>query len=131
MLSSGEQTEHIIKNVQGLNFTGSTQTGRVLASLAGKHLKKTVMELGGQDAFIVREFADVNLAIDLALKSRLNNSGQVCIAAKRFIVHESLYEVFLDGIAKGVQDIKLGDPLDPATQMGPLARKDLLVKFQH
>ena len=87
------------------------------------------MELGGQDAFIVREHADINLAIDLALKSRLNNAGQVCIAAKRFIIHDSLYDIFLEGIVKGIQNIKIGDPLDHSTNLGPLARKDLLEKF--
>ena len=89
------------------------------------------MELGGLDCFIVREHADIDLAVKLAVQSRGQNAGQVCIAAKRFIVHDSLYDIFVENVVKALKSIRIGDPLDMATELGPLARLDLLEKFQH
>ncbi len=87
------------------------------------------MELGGQDPFIVLQDADINLAIELGFKLRISNAGQVCIAAKRFIVHESLYEEFINGILNNIKSLKIGDPSNPETTMGPLARKDIQDKY--
>jgi len=79
----------MIEQTEGVSFTGSSATGKIIGGLAGKHLKKSVLELGGTDGFLVLEDADVKKAVHLAVKSRLSNGGQVCIAAKRFIVHTS------------------------------------------
>ena len=125
IFSSQDKTEHIISQVDGVSFTGSSNAGRVIASLAGKHLKKNVMELGGMDPFIVTEHSNIQQAIEIAFRSRLSNAGQVCISAKRFIVHESLEESFIAGLKEKLSSVKVGDPLDEETQMGPLAREDL------
>jgi len=114
--------------VAGVSFTGSASTGSHLAGLAGIHIKKCVMELGGNDAFIVLEDADLDFTIAGAIKSRSINSGQSCNAAKRFIVVEKVAEKFTSKLIEAVKKLKTGDPLDETTQVGPLARKDLLEK---
>lgn len=114
--------------IQGLSFTGSDVTGSLLASTAGKHIKKCVMELGGNDAFIVMEDADINMAVESAIKSRGINSGQSCNGAKRFIVLEKVAEEFTSKLIERVKQLKVGNPFDEATNIGPLARKDLAVK---
>lgn len=116
--------------VHGISFTGSDATGSILAAQAGKHIKKCVMELGGNDAFIVLEDADLDLAVAGAIKSRSINSGQSCNGAKRFIVNEKVAEVFTTKLIEAVVELKLGDPLDETTNIGPLARKDLLEKVK-
>lgn len=90
-------------------------------------MKKSVMELGGNDPFIVLENADIDLAVEIAVKSRIANAGQVCIAAKRFIINEDVYDKFREKLIVKVKSLKIGDPMDAATQLGPLARSDLLV----
>ena len=107
--------------VAAATLTGSEGAGRSVARHAGAHLKKTVLELGGSDAFVVMPSADIDRAIETAVKARTINNGQSCIAAKRFIVHASVAERFLAGFAAGMQALRVGDPLDPATQLGPLA----------
>lgn len=111
--------------VHGVTLTGSESAGRQVAAQAGAALKPLVMELGGSDAFLVLEDADLELALDGALRSRFQNNGQSCIAAKRFIVHTSLAEVFAQGLAARVAALRVGDPADEATEIGPLARPDL------
>lgn len=116
--------------VVGISFTGSDTTGSVLAEQAGKHIKKCVMELGGNDAFIVLDDADLNLAVTGAIKSRSINSGQACNGAKRFIVTKKNESAFTAKLIKAVQQLKIGNPMDDATQIGPLARKDLQQKAE-
>jgi succinate-semialdehyde dehydrogenase/glutarate-semialdehyde dehydrogenase len=107
--------------VAAVTLTGSEGAGRSVAEAAGKALKKTVLELGGSDPFIVMPSANLSLAIETAVKARTINNGQSCIAAKRFIVHRDIAQQFLDGFAAGMRALRVGDPLDESTQLGPLA----------
>ncbi len=107
--------------VAAVTLTGSEGAGRRVAAAAGKALKKTVLELGGSDPFLVMPSADLPLAIATAVKSRTINNGQSCIAAKRFIVHRDIADAFIDGLTTGMQALRVGDPIDPDTQLGPLA----------
>src|SRR5207244_8797814 len=99
--------------------------GSQVGEQAGRHLKKTVLELGGSDPFIVLDDADVERAAQTAAEARLINSGQSCIAAKRFIVVERVADRFLERFTSEMRARKVGDPLDPTTQVGPQARLDL------
>ena len=112
--------------VKAITLTGSEKAGSEVASLAGKFIKKTVLELGGNDPFIVFEDADINKAAAIAVKSRMVNSGQSCIAAKRFIIHKNIYAQFIQLFQENIDKLKVGNPLDNETDLGPLARKDLL-----
>ena len=111
--------------VAAVTLTGSEGAGRSVASAAGHALKKSVLELGGSDPFIVLPSADLSLAVATAVKARTLNNGQSCIAAKRFIVHRDIATQFLEAFAAGMQALRVGDPLDPATQLGPLATTHL------
>lgn len=111
--------------VKAVTFTGSTDAGRKIAATAGKTLKKTVLELGGSDAYVVLEDADVKLAVEKCVTSRLLNNGQSCIAAKRFIVHTSLYGEFAAQMTAAMKKKVVGDPLAKETDVGPQAREDL------
>lgn len=117
------------KRIRGVAFTGSTQVGAIIASQAAANLKKHVLELGGSDPFIVLKDANLDLAIAQGISSRTLNNGQSCIAAKRFIVEEGIYEEFLARLKEKVEKLKIGNPLDPTTDVGPLARKDLRDKL--
>ena len=112
--------------VAAVSLTGSEQAGRTIAAAAGRQIKKTVLELGGSDPFIVMPSADMPAAIETAVKARVVNSGQSCIAAKRFIVAESVADAFERGFTAQMQALKVGDPLDPATEVGPLAMRTTL-----
>jgi succinate-semialdehyde dehydrogenase/glutarate-semialdehyde dehydrogenase len=114
--------------IAGVTFTGSDTTGAIIAGLAGQNIKKCVVELGGNDPFIVLDDADLDLAIDGAIKSRSINSGQSCNAAKRFIVTEKNYSLFIEKLTAAVNSLIVGDPMLEATQIGPIARKDLAEK---
>ena len=116
--------------VAAVTLTGSEGAGRNVAAAAGAALKKTVLELGGSDPFIVMPSADLPLAIETAVKARTLNNGQSCIAAKRFIVHQDIAEPFLDGFVSGMQALRTGDPIDPATQLGPLASARLASELE-
>jgi succinate-semialdehyde dehydrogenase/glutarate-semialdehyde dehydrogenase len=116
--------------VAAATLTGSEGAGRSVGQHAGEHLKKTVLELGGSDAFVVMPSADLGKAIDTAVKARTINNGQSCIAAKRFIVHRDIAEEFLAGFAAGMSALRIGDPLDPRTQLGPLASARLADELQ-
>jgi succinate-semialdehyde dehydrogenase/glutarate-semialdehyde dehydrogenase len=111
--------------VSAVTLTGSDSTGARVAEAAGRALKKTVLELGGSDPFIVLEDADLDAAVDVAVKARFQNSGQSCIAAKRFIVVEAVADEFEQRFTERVRQLRLGDPLDRETEVGPLARGDL------
>ncbi len=114
--------------IAGLSFTGSDATGSYLSALAGKHIKKSVLELGGNDAFIVLDDADVDLAVNGAIKSRSINTGQACNGAKRFIVTPGIAAAFEQKLTEGVLRLKAGDPHLSHTDIGPLARPDLKEK---
>ena len=122
-----DETELIISHnaVKAITLTGSERAGSAVAEIAGRYLKKTVLELGGNNAFIVCEDADIDKSVKIALTARMLNCGQSCIAAKRFILVESIYEEFVQKFTKAVKDLKSGDPLDENTTIGPLARIDL------
>jgi len=113
------------RRVHAVTLTGSEPAGRQVAATAGARLKKTVLELGGSDPFIVLEDADLALAVAGAVTSRFLNTGQSCIAAKRFIVVEAIADAFVRDFKTAVEALVSGDPLDDATQLGPLARTDL------
>ena len=111
--------------VRAVTLTGSDRAGSQVAEQAGRHLKKTVLELGGSDPFIVLEDADIPQTAETAADARLINSGQSCIAAKRFIVVERVADRFVQAFAAAMAGRKVGDPLDPSTAIGPQARLDL------
>lgn len=113
------------KNIVAITLTGSDPAGRSVASIAGQNLKKTVMELGGSDAYIVLDDVDLEKATDLATFGRLQNNGQTCIAAKRFVVLDAIYDEFLALFTKKMQAAKMGEPTDESSYYGPMARKDL------
>ncbi len=127
VLLSNEGAGRVIADprVHAVTLTGSDRAGSQVAEQAGRHLKKTVLELGGSDPFIVLEDAALDRAVVTAAEARLINSGQSCIAAKRFIVVESVAERFVGQFTAALQGRTMGDPLDPGTQVGPQARLDL------
>lgn len=112
-------------DIRGVTLTGSVAAGRSVASRAGQALKKTVLELGGSDPYLILEDADLAHAVDVCARSRLMNSGQSCISAKRFIVVESRRAAFEDRLVQAFRDVTVGDPFEPDTDVGPLAREDL------
>lgn len=115
--------------IKGVTLTGSGRAGAAVAAVAGKNLKKTVLELGGSDAFVVIEDADLDLAAQQAARSRMLNNGQSCIAAKRFILVEEVAEEFQEKFLKALQQFRYGDPTDPNTQYSVLARPDLATQL--
>jgi len=117
------------KLVRGVTFTGSDAAGKIIAEQAGKNIKKTVLELGSNDAYIVLEDADLELAIKTCVKGRIYNNGETCVAAKRFVVVDAVYNEFKKGFVERMSNIKLGDPTDEHMQLGPMARKDLREKI--
>lgn len=127
-----EQTAHVIKYdaVLGITLTGSNYAGNKVAELAGAQGKKSVLELGGSDPYVVFADADLELAAETAIMARFQNNGQSCIAAKRFIIEESAFDPFISLFKPKVEAMKVGDPMDPDTIIGPLARKDLLLELE-
>lgn len=119
--------ERVIRHpaVKAVTLTGSTAAGRAVAAAAGAQLKKTVLELGGSDAYLVLDDADPDAAVEICVKSRLINAGQSCIAAKRFIVHQAMRARFEQAYADRFRNIRHGDPRDEESDIGPLARTDL------
>ncbi len=111
--------------VRAATLTGSTPAGKAVAAKAGEFLKKTVLELGGSDPYLILEDADLDLAAEQCAQSRLLNTGQSCIGAKRFIVLESVYEAFLEKFIAKLKEAVMGDPLKTETTLGPMARHDL------
>jgi succinate-semialdehyde dehydrogenase/glutarate-semialdehyde dehydrogenase len=129
-VSSGK-IEAIIAHprVAAVSLTGSTAAGRSVAAQAGRHLKKTVLELGGSDPYIVLEDADLDATVEACATSRLLNSGQSCIAAKRFVVLDAVREPFEEKLVNALREKVMGDPLDEKTDIGPQARDDLRDKL--
>ena len=128
LLIGPQSAERLIEQdlVDGVSLTGSVAAGAAIASLAGKNLKKSVMELGGSDPFLVFADADLDKAARAAARARTTNAGQSCIAAKRLIVAESVFDAFRDKFVEAMSTIKMGDPLDMSTDLGPVARKEFL-----
>lgn len=110
--------------VQGVALTGSERAGSAVAQQAGKYLKKSTLELGGNDVFVVLDDADIDEAVRQGAQARLSNCGQVCTAAKRFILHEKIASAFIDKFSAALKAARLGDPLDEQTTLGPLSSKD-------
>lgn len=131
ILIDHDQSEALIGHdkVRGVTLTGSDGAGSIVGQQAAKAIKKVVLELGSNDAFIVLEDADVELAVETCTQARLINNGETCVAAKRFIIVDSLYNDFRERIVKKFADAKSGDPMDDASDLGPLARKDLQEKL--
>ncbi len=123
VFASVEQVAAIIADprVQGVSLTGSERAGAAVAELAGRSLKKVVLELGGSDPFLLFDTEDLDASVELAVLSRLENCGQACNAAKRFIVLGDLYDAFVDRLSAAFDAIEPGDPADPATVLGPLS----------
>ncbi|TAL63459.1 MAG: NAD-dependent succinate-semialdehyde dehydrogenase [Legionella sp.] len=116
--------------IVAVTLTGSERAGTSVAAQAGKYLKKSVLELGGSDPYVVLEDADLDLAAECIVTSRLSNAGQVCIAAKRIIVMQNVADELVTKIQKLITEYKMGDPLDPKVNLGPLARADLRETLQ-
>lgn len=115
--------------VQGVTLTGSERAGMAVAQTAGRALKKCVLELGGSDPYLILEDADLDLAVEQCVLSRLSNAGQICIAAKRIIVVEAVYEAFMEKLIPAVEAYQCGDPMLAQTLLGPMARQDLQVQL--
>jgi len=128
---SHEQSDHMIddRRIKGVAFTGSAAAGRVIAAGAGKNLKPSSMELGGSDAFIVLEDADMAHAIKWAVWGRMYNCGQTCCAAKRFVVVEAVADKFLAAFKTALGELKPGDPMDETTTLGPLSTESALLQL--
>ena len=122
-----DQSDAVIKNdfVRGVTLTGSSAAGKNIGEKAGAELKKTVLELGSNDAYIVLEDADLELAVEMCVKGRIYNNGETCIAAKRFIVVEKIYDKFKASFISAMKALKMGDPMSPDNDLGPIAREDL------
>lgn len=127
LLISGSDMEDVIahEKIRAVTLTGSTKAGQSVAATAGKHLKKTVLELGGSDPYLILHDADIRMAAKTCVDGRLLNSGQSCIAAKRFIVVDAVYDEFLNAFKTEMQSRKLGDPADEETDIGPMSSIDL------
>ena len=128
MLIEPEQTEKIIvdSRVKAVTLTGSEKAGSAVASTAAREIKKSVLELGGSDAFIVMPSADFERALSTAIKARTINTGQSCIAAKRFVIADKIYDEFLSQFVGRMRALKVGDPMDETTELGPLATEHIL-----
>jgi succinate-semialdehyde dehydrogenase/glutarate-semialdehyde dehydrogenase len=131
LMINSNQVDSVIENpkVRASTLTGSEYAGSMVASKTGKMLKKSVMELGGSDPFIILKDADLELAVNTAVTARLLNNGQSCIAAKRFIVVEEIAEKFEKEFIKKFEEVAVGDPMDKNTELGPIAREDLLIEL--
>jgi len=128
MLIENEAVEKIIRDsrVKAVTLTGSERAGSAVASTAGREVKKSVLELGGSDPFIVMPSAKLDDALSTGVKSRMVNSGQSCIAAKRFIIADAIYEKYVAQFVEKMKKLKLGDPLEEATEVAPLSSENIL-----
>ena len=127
LVISHEQSDAVIEHdlVRGVTLTGSPGAGEKIGEKAGGELKKMVLELGSNDAYMIFDDADIDLAVEKCIQGRIYNNGETCIAAKRFIAVDAIYEEFRDKFVKGMKALKLGDPTASETDLGPMARKDL------
>lgn len=128
LLIEPEQVEKLILDprVKAVTVTGSEKAGSAVASTAAREIKKAVLELGGNDAFIVMPSADFESALSTAVKARTINTGQSCIAAKRFLIADEIHDRFLEQFVERMRALKIGDPMDPQTELGPLATEQIL-----
>lgn len=124
---SDKKVKSVIENpfIQGVSLTGSEAAGKAVAKIAGENIKRCVLELGGSNAFLIFADADLSKTVKMAVRSRFQNTGQSCIAAKRFIIHRDIYHEFQNAFAIEIMKLKVGDPSNKQTQIGPLARLDL------
>lgn len=128
LMIGSRRVEGILEDerVRAATLTGSGPAGRAVAKTAGENLKKTVLELGGSDPFIVLDDADIDAAVETGVLARNQNGGQSCIAAKRFIVHETIYDEYVDRLVSAFENQTIGDPLDEETDIGPQSDPDLM-----
>ncbi|WP_122090112.1 NAD-dependent succinate-semialdehyde dehydrogenase [Halalkalicoccus subterraneus] len=128
LLVGSDAIEDVIRDdrLAAVTLTGSEGAGRAVAETAGSEIKKSVLELGGSDPFVVLDDADVEAAAETGAQARTINSGQSCIAAKRFIVHEAVYDEFVERFTEEMESLSMGDPMDEDTDLGPQAREDLV-----
>lgn len=131
LLIGSDLVDEIISNpkIKAVTLTGSEPAGKHVAQLCGTYLKKTVLELGGSDPFIVLDDANLDNAVNVAVTARIINNGQSCIAAKRFIVVDSVFDEFKEKFVKRMKSIVVGDPMNSETELGPIAREDLLFEL--
>jgi succinate-semialdehyde dehydrogenase / glutarate-semialdehyde dehydrogenase len=131
LLISGKRASALVSDerIKGVSLTGSEEAGASVAMQAGKNLKKSVLELGGSDAFIVLEDADIDKAVEWGVVGRINNNGECCIASKRFIVVEAVADEFLKKFQGKMAALKVGDPMDKATELGPLSTEAAAVQI--
>lgn len=132
LLITGEKISALIddERIKGASLTGSENAGAKLAEQAGKNLKKSVLELGGNDVFIVLEDADMDKTVDWAVVGRINNNGQCCIASKRFIVLDAVADEFLEKFKSKLSALKVGNPMDETTQLGPMSSEEAAENLQ-
>jgi succinate-semialdehyde dehydrogenase/glutarate-semialdehyde dehydrogenase len=117
------------KRIKGVSLTGSEGAGASVAAEAGKHIKKSVLELGGSDAFIILEDADIEKAVEWAVVGRINNNGQCCVASKRFIAVESIADEFLEKFKLKMEELVVGDPMEEPTNLGPLCSEEAAINI--
>ena len=131
LLLSGRRVDALVADprIKGVSLTGSEAAGASVAAVAGRQVKKSVLELGGSDAFLILEDADLDRAVDWAVVGRINNNGECCVAAKRFIAVEAVADEFLRKFTAKMAALRVGDPLDPATELGPLSSEDAAVQL--
>jgi succinate-semialdehyde dehydrogenase/glutarate-semialdehyde dehydrogenase len=129
LLISGKAASKLVADnrIKGVSLTGSEAAGASVAEQAGKCLKKSVLELGGSDAFIVLEDADMDKTVEWAVTGRINNNGECCVASKRFIAVESIADEFFEKFQDKLASLVIGDPMDPATQLGPMSSEEAAV----
>ncbi len=128
LLIEATQVEEIVRDprVKAVTLTGSEKAGSAVAGVAGREIKKAVLELGGSDPFIVMPSANIDAALSTAVKARMINNGQSCIAAKRFLIADNIYDEFLGRLVERIRGLKLGDPMQETTDVGPLASEQIL-----
>jgi succinate-semialdehyde dehydrogenase / glutarate-semialdehyde dehydrogenase len=131
LLISGKRASALVsdKRIKGVSLTGSEAAGASIAAEAGKYLKKSVLELGGSDAFIILEDADIDKAVEWAVVGRINNNGECCVASKRFIAVESISAAFLEKFKNKLAALNIGNPMDNDTQLGPLSSEAAAVQI--
>jgi succinate-semialdehyde dehydrogenase/glutarate-semialdehyde dehydrogenase len=129
LLISGKRATALVadERIKGVSLTGSEEAGASIAAAAGKYLKKSVLELGGSDAFIILEDADIDKAVEWAVVGRINNNGECCVASKRFIAVEKIADEFLRKFKDKLSKLKIGGPMDPSTELGPLSSEEAAV----
>jgi len=132
LLIGSQSVERLMEHelIRGVSLTGSVAAGLKVGAMAGKYMKKAILELGGSDPFIVFEDADLEKAASAAVRSRMRNAGQSCTAAKRLIVMESVADAFRDKFIDALNGLKIGDPMDKSTDLGPVAKSELLEDLQ-